>query len=97
MSPSGLVIMRLTNELPGPEVAVQTRLAPTRRSLALLVLTAPLLLKALLPVAAALTSRALRGSTPLYSRIRRSTEEAAALNFTVTGLEPTGAATMFLA
>ena len=66
-------------------------------ALAFPVVIAPLLLKALLPVAAALTSRALRGSTPRYSRIRRSTEAAAALNFTVTRLEPTGAAAMFLA
>jgi hypothetical protein len=47
-------------------------LAPTKRSLAFLVMTEPLLLKALLPVAAALTSKALTGSIPLYSRMRRS-------------------------
>src|ERR1700738_1998105 len=97
MSALGEVIMRLVAPEPGPEVAVQTMLAPTSRSLAFLVRTAPLLLKALLPVAAALTSRALRGSTPLYSSNRRSTKAAAALNLTVTRLEPPEAAAMFLA
>src|ERR1700733_4461277 len=97
MSPSGEVIKRLVAPVPGPVVAVQTRLAPTRRSLAFLVITAPLLAAALLPVAAALTSRALIGSTPLYSRTRRSTEGAAALNLAVTLLAPAEAAAMFLA
>src|SRR6266404_773756 len=98
MSPSGEVIKRLVDPGPGPEVPVQTMLAPTRRSLAFLVMTAPLLVEALLPVvAAALTSRALRGSTPLYSRTRRSTKAAAALNLAVTTLAPAEAAAMFLA
>src|ERR1700676_4001007 len=97
MSPSGEVIKRLVAPVPGPVVPVQTMLAPTSRSLAFLVRTAPLLVEALLPVAAALTSRALRGSTPLYSRSRRSTEGAAALNFTVTTLALAEAAAMFLA
>ena len=43
--------------MPGPLVAVQTMSAPTKRSLAFLVRTVPLLVEALLPVAAALTSR----------------------------------------
>src|SRR3984957_4303766 len=97
MSPSGEVIKRLVAPAPGPVVAVQTRLAPTSRSLAFLVMTAPLLVAALLPVAAALTSRALRGSTPLYSRTRRSTEGAAAINVAVTTLAPAEAAEMCLA
>ena len=46
MSPSGLVIMRWVNPLPEPVVPVQTMLAPTKRSLAFLVMTAPLLASA---------------------------------------------------
>src|ERR1700692_1691426 len=96
MSPR-LVIIRWVNPLPGPAVVVQTRLAPTNRSLAFLVITAPLLLIRLLPVAAELTSSGLMGSTPLYSKIRMSAKEAAALNFTVTVLAPATADEMLLA
>src|SRR5580704_16990844 len=97
MSPSGVVSKRWIILVPGPVVLVQTMLAPTKRSLAFLVMTEPLLLKALLPVAAALTSKALTGSIPLYSRMRRSTEVAAALNLTETVLAPAVAAAMFFA
>src|ERR1700693_5571557 len=97
MSPSGLVIKRWMKPLPGPLVLVQTTLAPTRRSLAFLVSTAPLLVAALLPVAAALTSRGVEGSRPLYSRIRISGEATAALKLKVTELAPAVAAAMFLA
>jgi hypothetical protein len=96
MSP-WLVSKRRVDPLPAPVVSVPTMLAATKRSVAFLVITVPLLLEVLLPVAVALTSSALSGSTPLYSRIRMSTEIAAALNFTVTVFVPAAAAAMFLA
>src|SRR5436309_2108248 len=39
MSPFGLVIMRLVNEVPGPVVRVATRFAPTNKSLAFVAVT----------------------------------------------------------
>jgi hypothetical protein len=97
MLPSEEVIMRWVKPPPGAVVRVQTTLAPTSKSMALEVRTEPLVLVALLPVAAALTSRALTGSTPLYSRMRISGEATAALKLKVTTLAPARAATMFLA
>ena len=47
-------------------------LAPTSSSLAEVVVAVPLLLVALLPTAAAVTSRGLVGLRPLYSRMRTS-------------------------
>ena len=78
-------------------MVVQTTLAPTSKSMGLVVRAAPLLLEALLPVAAELTSRGWRGSRPLYSRMRISGEATAALKVKVTTLAPGEAATMFLA
>jgi hypothetical protein len=72
-------------------------LAPKSRSVALVVVTAPLLLVALLPEAAAVTSTGLVGSAPLYSRIRMSGNAAAAENVTVTLFAPAVAAAMFFA
>ena len=55
MSPSE-VSKRFVIPLPGPAVPVQTTFAPSKRSLVFLVVTVPLLLVVLSPVAAALTS-----------------------------------------
>jgi hypothetical protein len=72
MSPSGLVIIRCVSPLPGPVDPVFTMLAPTNRSSAFSVITEPLLVVALLPVASTTTSTGLTGSMPLYSKIRMS-------------------------
>jgi hypothetical protein len=72
-------------------------LAPKSKSVALVVVTAPLLAVALLPEAAAVTSTGLFGSAPLYSRIRMSGYAAAVENVTVTLFAPAPAAAMFLA
>jgi hypothetical protein len=72
-------------------------LAPKSRSVALVVVAAPLLLVALLPLLAAVTSTGLLGSAPVYSRMRMSGNAAAAENVTVTEFAPAAAATMFLA
>src|SRR5215467_7690375 len=97
MSPSGEVSNRLVKPLPGPVVVVCTMLAPKIRSVALVVATEPLLLLALLPLLAAVTSTGLLGSAPLYSRIRMSGYAAAVENITLTVLAPAAAAPMFLA
>src|SRR3954462_13998674 len=108
MSPSGLVIMRLIHAGPGPLVRVCTMLAATRRSWALVVVADGVALVALEPVPAAVASTGLppapfpvsrRGRTAnlpaatlLYSRMRRSTNCAAASNRTVTVFPPAEAA-----
>jgi hypothetical protein len=97
MSPSGLVRIRAVIPPAGPAVPVQTVLAPTSKSMAFLVMTAPLLLLLLWPVAATLTSSGVTGSMPLYSRIRISDPIAAALNRTVTLFAPAGLGRMFFA
>jgi hypothetical protein len=97
MSPSGLVIIRAVKPLPAPVVSVMIQLAPTSKSVALVVVTEPLLLVALLPVAAVLMSRGAAVFTPLYSRMRTSGKAAAALKLTVSELAPALAAEMFLA
>ncbi len=74
-----------------------TRFAPTRRSLALAVVTEPLLLVAVFPCAPTETSRGFRVSNPLYSAMRMSAKFAATLNVTVTLFAPAAADTMFLA
>jgi hypothetical protein len=86
MSPSGLVITRLVKPVPGPEVVVCTKFAPTKRSLALVVVTTPLLLNPLVPCAAAITSSGFTVSSPLYSAMRMSGDAAVAENVTVTTL-----------
>jgi hypothetical protein len=88
MSPSGVVMMRVTKGEAGWDVCVATMLAANSNSFALVVVTDPLLLWLLLPTAAEVTSSGLSASRPEYSRIRTSTKVAAALNRTVTVLFP---------
>src|SRR5246127_81206 len=66
---SGEVIIRAVKPLPAPVVAVEIVSAPKISSLAIVVVAGPLLAVAPLPLAPAVTSRAL---TPLYSRMRMS-------------------------
>jgi hypothetical protein len=61
------------------------------------VVAEPLLLVALLPEFAAVTSTGLVGSAPLYSRMRMSGYTAALAKVTVTVFVPVAADTMFLA
>src|SRR5215472_2763422 len=97
MSPSGYVSNRVVKLAPGPLVNVCTMLVPNSRSVAFVVVTVPLLLVALLPLLAAVTSTGLLGSAPLYSRIRTSGYAAALEKVTVTLLAPAAAPVMFLA
>jgi hypothetical protein len=88
-------IKRVVKPDPGAVKAVPLVVpAPKISSLAEVVVAAPLLAVVPLPPAAAVTSRGLAVSRPLYSRMRTSGTAAAALNVTVTVLGP---ATMFLA
>ena len=64
--------------------------------MALLVVTAPLLMLVPVPLAPALTSKALL-LMPLYSTMRTSGEATVVLNVTVTVLAPAAAAAMFWA
>ena len=70
----------LVNPLPGPLVMLVTMFAPKIRSVALVVVAAPLLLRLPFPLLAAVTSTGLLGSAPLYSRIRMSGYAAAVEN-----------------
>jgi hypothetical protein len=72
-------------------------LALKSRSLALVVVTAPVLQLVLLPVVATVTSTGLLGSAPLYSSMRMSAEVAALANVTVTAFVPAAADRMFFA
>jgi hypothetical protein len=72
-------------------------LAPKIRSVALVVVAEPLLLVALLPEFAAVTSTGLLGSAPLYSSIRMSGYVAALVKVTVTLFAPAVADAIFLA
>jgi hypothetical protein len=72
-------------------------LAPKSKSLALAVVTAPLLLVALLPEFAPVTSTGLLGSAPLYSRMRMSADVAALAKVTVTLFVPAAADAMLFA
>jgi len=67
----------LVYPLPGPVVVVWTRFAPISRSFALVVVTAPLVLTAVLPCAPTDTSSGLTVSRPLYSAMRMSGKAAA--------------------
>ena len=62
-----------------------------------MVVSAPLLLVALVPDPATTASTGFVGSTPLYSRIRMSGQAAAVPKPTVTLFAPAPAATMFAA
>jgi hypothetical protein len=97
MSPSGLVITRRVKLVPAPVVRVCTVFAATSRSFAFVVVSALLLLDALLPSAPIDLSTGLTGSIPAYSAIRTSGKVAAALKVTVTLFEPAVAAAMFFA
>jgi len=97
MSPSGDVSKRLVKPLPAPVVELVTMLAPKIRSVAFVVVAEPLLLEALEPLLAAVTSTGLFGSAPLYSRMRISGYAAVVENVTVTVLDPAAAAAIFLA
>src|SRR5262249_8156282 len=88
MSPSGDVIMRAVNPRPGPAVPVTTRLAATSTTFGAVVVIAPVLDVALLPDATAAPLSGLRGSRPLYSRMRTSGYAAAVAKRTVTVLPP---------
>ena len=87
----------MVKPLPGPEVKVRTMFAPKIKSVGFVVVAEPLLLLELLPLLAAVTSRGLVASAPLYSRTRMSALVAAVENVTVTVLLPAPAATMLLA
>src|SRR2546428_13884204 len=95
MSPSGEVITRDVQPAPGSVVQVVTVLAATSRSDALVVATAGVLLVAALPVADAVTSTGLAGSSPEYSRVRTSAKTAGTVKETLTGLGLAGAAARF--
>jgi|ERR1035438_3321060 hypothetical protein len=97
MSPSGVVISRPVKPLPAPVVLVWTRFAPKIRSVELVVVAEPLLLLALLPELAAVTSTGLLGSAPLYSIMRMSGFVAALAKVTVTLFVPAAADAMFFA
>src|SRR5258706_15063792 len=95
MSPSGLVMTRDVQPAPGPLVQVVTVLAAKSKSDALVVTAAGVLLAAALPVAEAVTSTGLTGSSPAYSRMRASANIAGTVNETLAGLAPAGAPPMF--
>jgi hypothetical protein len=86
---SGEVMIREVNPVPAALVVVAIVAAPKISSLALVVVAAPLLALAPLPLAPAVTSSVVG---PRYSRIRTSGKVAAWLNVTVTVFAP---ATMF--
>jgi hypothetical protein len=81
----GVVMIREVNPLPAAAFPVATVFAPKINSFAPVVVAAPLLADALLPLAPAVTSSAV---TPRYSKIRTSGNAAAWLNVTVTVLLP---------
>src|SRR5258706_301738 len=97
MSPSGLVITREVQPVPGPVVQLLTVLAAKSKSDALFVTAAGVLLVALLPVADAVASTGLPGSSPAYSRMRMSAKLAATVKETLTALPPAAAAPMLVA
>jgi hypothetical protein len=72
MSPSGLVSIRSVNDVPAPVVPVVTIFPATSTSEALVVVIAPELLVALLPLAPTARSNGVDASRPLYSRTRMS-------------------------
>src|SRR5690349_7829562 len=97
MSPSGLVITRFVQPVPADVVQLPTMFAAKRRSEALVVATAGVLLVAVFPVAEATTSTGLTVSRPAYSRTRMSANVAAAVKETFTVFAPAAAAAMFFA
>jgi hypothetical protein len=97
MSLSGLVIIRVVKFAPALFVQVWTMLAPTNKSVALVVVTAPLLAVVLFPVEPTAASTGLIRSIPLYSKTRMSAYFAADANCTVTVFAPAAAAAIFFA
>src|SRR5262245_60663252 len=95
MSPFGLVITRRVKFAPADPVVVATVLPATSSTLDTDVVSAPLLLALLLPLAAATACSGLTVSMPLYSSTRTSGKLAATLKRTVTVLAPAVAAAMF--
>ena len=83
--------------VPGAVVFAPTRFAPTNKSFALVVVTAPLSLVVPLPCAAAVPSTGVTGSIPAYSAMRMSGNAAAAVNATVTVFPLAAAAAIFAA
>src|SRR5436309_15805056 len=78
MSPSGLVIMRLVKDAPGPLVEVATMLPATRSTFGIDTFRAPLLLLVPEPLEAVTAGNGLTGASPLYSSSRTSRCIAAA-------------------
>ena len=85
---------RLVKPVPAAVVPVATSFPATRRSVANVVVTAPLDEVLLTPAPATATSSGLTVSIPLYSSTRRSTHCAAGLKVAVTLFAP---AVMFFA
>jgi hypothetical protein len=94
MSVSGSVMMRLVHPEPAALVVPVVMFAPTRRSLALVVVAGPLSDVAAVPVAAATTSTGLLRAMPEYSRIRMSTHCAVREKTTFTEFAPAAAPLM---
>ena len=91
------MITREVKPVPAAEVPVATSFPATSRAFGAVVVSAPLLLVALVPVPATTASTGFEGSTPLYSRMRMSGQSAEAPKPTVTLFAPAPAATMFAA
>ena len=81
--------------LPTAAKTVPMKLAPTSRSLALPVVTEPLLRFVPLPLAPTPTSKAMLALIPLYSTTRTSGFFTVVLKVTVTVLAPAAAAAIF--
>ena len=82
---------------PHARKAPPNKSAPTRRSLALLVVTAPLLTLVPVPLAPTATSSGPLVLIPLYSTMRTSGYFTVVLKVTVTVLAPAAAAAMLVA
>jgi hypothetical protein len=96
MSASGIVSILCVKLVPGPLVTVCTMFPATNRSAALVVVTELEVLERPLPEEAAVTSRGLTVSIPLYSKILMSANCAAGEKVTLTAF-PAAAVAMFLA
>src|SRR5712671_2651304 len=95
MSPSGVVMTRAVQPAPGPVVQLVTVFAANSKSEALVVTAAGVLLVAVLPMAEAVASTGLTGSSPAYSRMRTSAKTAGTLKRMLTVLAPAADAPMF--
>jgi hypothetical protein len=98
MSLSGTVRILRVKFVPVAVVRFDTTFAPKIRSVAFVVVAAPLLAVPLLvPPAPDVTSTGLAKSAPLYSKMRMSGNAAAPEKVTVTVFVPAAAARMFFA